>query len=161
MCKLPDAAANSDVSDLKKRVKRHVNLALQYACQSWHTHLVGGYTTSVHAVKITTAFRRFFEIKFLFWLEVLSVLGAVRNAVGALQVALDQLEVRLRLILGVLFKYAQIWLRKDPRLTSLTTVPTSYPATLQPSPHPLHVSITWPPPTSNRQHPPHRTAVRV
>ena len=161
MCKLPDGVENSDVSDLREKVKRHINPALQYACLLWHTHLVGEYKTSVHAVEITSAFRRFFKIKYLFWLEVLSVLGAVRNAVDALQAALNRLEVRLHSIFGVLLKYAQTWLRKDPRLTSLTTVLTSYPATLQPSPHPLHVSITWRPPTLNRQHPPHRTAVRV
>ena len=161
MCKLGDGVANSDVNGLKERVERYIDPALQYACRSWHTHLVAGYTTSVHAVEIASAFRRFFKIKFLFWLEVLSVLGAVRNAVDALQVALDRLEVRLHLILSVSLKYAQTWFRKDPRLTSLTTVPASYPATLRSSPHPLHVSITWRPPTFSRQHPPHRTAVRV
>ena len=161
MCKLPDGVANSDVNDLKQRVERCIDPALQYACRSWHTHLVTGYTMSVHAVEITSDFCRFFETKFLFWLEVLSVLGVVRNAVDALQVALDRLEVRLHLTLSVSLKYAQTWFRKDPRLTSLTTVPASYPATLRSSPHPLYVSISWRPPTFSRQHPPHRTAVRV
>ena len=116
---------------------------------------------SVHAAEITSAFCRFFETKFLFWLEVLSVLGDVRNAVDALQVALDRLEVRLHLILGVSLKYAQTLLRKDPHLTSLTTVPALYLVTLRPSLHPLHVSISWRPPTFSRRHPPHQTAVRV
>ena len=94
MCKLPDSVANADVRDLKERVERYIDPALQYACRSWHTHLVGGCTTLVHALEITSALQRFLETKFLFWLEVLSVLGAARNAVDALQAAASWLEVR-------------------------------------------------------------------
>jgi len=93
MCNLPDAAANSDVSDLKERVEKCIDPALQYACLSWHVHLVDADTTPAHAPGITPTLRRFLEKKFLCWLEVLSVLGAVRNAVNALQVITDWLEV--------------------------------------------------------------------
>ena len=93
MCKLPDAVANSDVSDLKERVKQHIDPALQYACSSWHTHLIGGYMTSVPTHEIISTLHKFLEEKFLFWLEVLSVLGAVKNAIVALQAAIDWLEV--------------------------------------------------------------------
>ena len=94
MCKLPDGVANSDVGDLKERAERYVEPALRYACRSWHTHLLGGHATSANAFEITSALRRFLEGKFLFWLEVLSVLGAVRNAVDGLRAAVDWLEVR-------------------------------------------------------------------
>ena len=94
MCKLPDGVANSDVGDLKERIGRHIDPALQYACRSWHTHLVGGHTMSDHRLEITSALRQFLEKNFLFWLEVLSVLGAVKNAVVALQAAAGCLEVR-------------------------------------------------------------------
>ena len=94
MCKLPDLAANSDVSDLKERIERYINPALQYACRSWHTHLVAGRSTSVSTLEITSTIHRFLEKKLLFWLEVLSALGAVRNAVDVLQAAVDWLEVR-------------------------------------------------------------------
>ena len=93
MCRLPDGVKNSDVNDLKERIKRCVNPALQYACRSWHTHLVGGYAASANTPEIVSALHRFLERKFLFWLEVLSILGAVRNAVEALQAATDWLEV--------------------------------------------------------------------
>ena len=97
MCKLPDGVANSDVNDLKERAEEFIDPALQYACVSWHTHLVGLVDANIipaHVPTITPAIHRFLETKFLFWLEVLSILGAARNAVEALQVAADWLEVR-------------------------------------------------------------------
>ena len=93
MCKLPDLVANSDVSDLKERIERYIDPALQYACRSWHTHLVAGRSKSVDKLEITSALHRFLKENFLLWLEVLSVLGAVRNAVDALRAAVDWLEV--------------------------------------------------------------------
>ena len=93
MCKLPVGVANSDVDDLKERTERYIDPALQYACRSWHKHLVGSHTTSVNTLEIISALHRFLEGKFVFWLEVLSVLGAVRNAVDALRATVDWLEV--------------------------------------------------------------------
>ena len=93
LCKLPDGVANSDVSNLKGRIEQYIDPALQYACMSWHMHLVDADTTPASAPEITSTIRQFIEKKFLFWLEVLSVLGAARNAVEALQVTTDWLEV--------------------------------------------------------------------
>ena len=93
MCGLPDGVANSDVDDLKERVGKSIDSAVQYACRSWHTHLVEGPTISVKA-HITSALHQFLETKLLFWLEVLSVLGAAGNAVDALQTAKGLLKVR-------------------------------------------------------------------
>ena len=107
MCKLPDGAANSDVDDLKERAERYINQALQYACRSWHTHLVSRHATSVSTLEVTSSLHRFLESKFLFWLEVLSVLGVVKNAVDALQVAADWLEVCRGSMVDVLPEIAQ------------------------------------------------------
>ena len=93
MCGLPDGVANSDVRDLEERVKKSIDTAVQYACRSWHTHLVEGSTVSVKA-DITSALHQFLETKLLFWLEVLSILGAAGNAVDALQTARGLLKVR-------------------------------------------------------------------
>jgi len=93
MCGLPDGVANSDVSDLKDRTERCIDPALRYACLSWYMHLINADTTPAHAPTITPTLHQFLETKFLRWLEVLSVLGAVRNAVDALQAATDWLEV--------------------------------------------------------------------
>ena len=93
MCRLPDAVVNSDVNDLKEKTEKHIDLALRYACLSWHTHLSDADATPADAPTITHTLHQFLETKFLFWLEVLSVLGAVRNAADALQVTADWLEV--------------------------------------------------------------------
>ena len=93
MCKLPDGVANSDISDLKERTERYIDPALQYACVSWHTHLNDADTIRAQALMITHTLHQFLETKFLFWLEVLSVLGTARNAVEALEVTTDWLEV--------------------------------------------------------------------
>ena len=96
MCKLPDSVANSDIDDLKERTDKYISPALRYACVSWHIHLTGlvdADTISIRAPTITPTLHKFLETKFLFWLEVLSVVGAVRNAVGALQATVDWLEV--------------------------------------------------------------------
>ena len=91
MCKIPDAVANSEVDNLQDRIRQHLNPALQYACKSWHKHLVG--TAIPYTLDITSVLHQFLEGKFLFWLEVLSVLGATREAVDALDAAARWLNV--------------------------------------------------------------------
>jgi hypothetical protein len=93
MCKIPDAVTNSEVNDLQERTKEYINHGLRYACESWHKHLVDLRTVPTHTLKITSVLHRFLEEKFLFWLEVLSVLGTVRNAVDALEIAAKWLQV--------------------------------------------------------------------
>ncbi|KAF9643637.1 hypothetical protein BDM02DRAFT_3104150, partial [Thelephora ganbajun] len=91
MCKLPNAAANCEVPNLGQRTERYIDSALQYACKSWHKHLVDEHM--VRTPNITSALRRFLENKFVFWLEVLSVLGAAREAIDALDLVAGWLEV--------------------------------------------------------------------
>jgi len=92
MCKLPDTVINSEVGDLRERTERNISHALQYACKSWHKHLVDGH--AARTPEIISALHCFLRNKFLFWLEVLSVLGTVRAAVDALEMATKWLEVR-------------------------------------------------------------------
>ncbi|KAF9787448.1 hypothetical protein BJ322DRAFT_1218157 [Thelephora terrestris] len=84
MCKLPDGVTNSEVINLKERTKKHINQALQYACQSWYKHLI--HTIPSHSPNIVPVLCQFLKVKFLFWLEVLSILGTAREAVDALKV---------------------------------------------------------------------------
>ena len=91
MCDLPDGVANSDVPNLKERSEQHLDPALQYACKSWHKHLKG--TGAAHLPFIVPVLHLFLEKRFLFWLEVLSVLGATKEAVDALEVAAKLLDV--------------------------------------------------------------------
>ena len=86
---LPKYALNSEINDLPTRIKGCISIALEYACRSWHNHLTmaqGDITCVISHLHL------FLEEKFLAWLEVVSVIGAVRGAV----VALEQLIVWLQ-----------------------------------------------------------------
>ena len=86
---LPDYALNSEIKDLETRVDDCVSVALRYACQSWYGHLTEaeGDTTGV-----VSRLHVLLEDKFLAWLEVLSVLGAMRAAVDALEQVIPWLQ---------------------------------------------------------------------
>ena len=88
MCRLPGGVTNANVDDMRERLE---DQALQYACRSWHKHLV--YTAPTHRQKIISVLHQFLEGKFLFWLEVLSVLGVAKEVVDALQAAENWLDV--------------------------------------------------------------------
>ena len=94
MCNLPDGVINSEVSDLKERTEKCIGSALEYACRSWHRHLVNKMSTQTLEI-----LRQFLTEKFLFWLEVLSVIGAVREAVDALETTAKWLNVRYNSLL--------------------------------------------------------------
>ena len=79
---LPDYTLNSDVEDLEERINDRISIALRYACQSWHNHLP---KTGENVPDVFHHLRIFLEEKFLAWLEVVSVLGAVRGAITALE----------------------------------------------------------------------------
>ena len=119
MCKLPDAVTNSEVDDLDERVKRYLDPALQYACKSWYKHLVDENTARTPA--FTSALHRFLEKKFLFWLEVLSVLDAAREALDALEVAARWLKVCRVFMVDVLPKFTETESRHHRLLTSSMT----------------------------------------
>ena len=93
MCAVPTYALNSEVKNLPEMVyKSGIRGALEYACRSWYKHLIA---TKRRASEAVPALRRFLEQKFPFWLEVLSVLDAVGDAVYALSTTLKWLnEVR-------------------------------------------------------------------
>jgi len=120
MCELPGGAANSDIGDLKERAEKYVDPALRYACLSWHMHLVDADSIPAHAPTITSTLRQFLEKKFVFWLEVLSVLGAPRHAVDALEVVVEWLKVCR--VFDVPPIFTQMGSRSHQRLTWPTTV---------------------------------------
>jgi len=86
---LPNYALNLEVKDLQARIGNHISGALQYACKSWHNHLteVRGDITA-----IIPTLQSFLQEGFLAWLEVLSVIGAARDAVTALEKLMPWLQ---------------------------------------------------------------------
>ena len=90
---LPNYALNSEVDDLEARINNRISVALGYACKSWHSHLT---RMEGDVSNVISDLRRFLEEKFLAWLEVVSVLGAARGAIGAMEQVMSWLqEVRL------------------------------------------------------------------
>jgi len=86
---LPNYALNSEVDDLQTRVNGCISVALQYACRSWHNHLImaqGDLTGVISGIQF------FLEEKFLAWLEVASVLGNVKESVIALEKLISWLK---------------------------------------------------------------------
>ena len=93
---LPDYSLNSEVEDLQTKIGDHISDALRYACRSWHNHLTN---TGGDVTDVISYLRAFLEEKFLAWLEVVSVLGAVRGAIASLEHLISWLgEVRPGLV---------------------------------------------------------------
>ena len=144
VCRLPDAVVNSEVEDLWERAEQYIDHSLQYACQSWHKHLVGLNTVLAHRSKITSVLHQFLEEKFLFWLEVLSILGTVRNAIDALEVAANWLEVCCIYVADALSIFTYTESRNHQPLTlSMTSFDLSLDS-LRSSVHLFPTSITQP-----------------
>jgi len=77
--------ANKDIQDLDSRVDKHIPPALLYACRFWDDHLE--YIN--FETDLFVQLRTFFEEKFLFWLEALSLtrdVGLASAACSALNV---------------------------------------------------------------------------
>ena len=89
ICKHPDGVTNSEVDGLKERTKQYIDDALEYAYRSWHKHLID----KIPAQTSKTLYK-FLTEKFLFWLEVLSVIGAVRDATDALETTAKWPDIR-------------------------------------------------------------------
>lgn len=90
MCSIPDYTLNSEVVDLPRRIKENnIHGALEYACRSWHRHLTA---TNYKSEDVIAALHHFLDQKFLFWLEVLSVLAAVGDAAHGLSTTVKWLN---------------------------------------------------------------------
>ena len=85
---LPNYALNSKVEDLEARIKDRISVALEYACRSWHNHLT---RAAGDVASVISDLHSFLGEKFLAWLEVVSVLGAVRGAVVSLEALIQWL----------------------------------------------------------------------
>jgi hypothetical protein len=90
MCSIPDYTLNSNMDGLPERIKMNgIHGALEYACRSWYRHLIG---TTDWTTDVAAALHCLLEEKFLFWLEVLSIVGAVGDAAHALTATLEWLN---------------------------------------------------------------------
>jgi len=84
ICDLDDYAVLSEVRDLLTHQRTHIGDALEYACCFWTTHLMGTVGSNLDIKDVEQAIDTFFTKYFLFWVEVLSLLGKLEAGVSAL-----------------------------------------------------------------------------
>ncbi|KAF7967837.1 hypothetical protein HWV62_32908 [Athelia sp. TMB] len=76
MCNLSTShISNADIADLSERVERAVPQSLSYPCLFWGHHIRQSLSGDS---ALPSLILNFFEQKFLYWLEVLSLMGEVR-----------------------------------------------------------------------------------
>lgn len=86
---LPNYALNSEVEDLRERIDDVVSKGLCYACRSWYNHLT---QVKEDFAIILPTLQSFMQERFLGWLEVLSVSGALKDAVIGLEKLISWLQ---------------------------------------------------------------------
>jgi hypothetical protein len=81
ICGLEDShCLSAEVPDLHRRVVEHISPSLTYSSRFWYNHI----QESPFNEAVLQAMRRFLLEKFLYWLEVLSLLGELPIATAAL-----------------------------------------------------------------------------
>ncbi|KAF7346233.1 WD-REPEATS-REGION domain-containing protein [Mycena sanguinolenta] len=81
ICHLPTShARNIDIPDLEQRKQKYISGHLVYSSQFWATHIAA----SCYSIELAQDAHGFLMDYFLFWLEVLSLIGAVGSAVQTL-----------------------------------------------------------------------------
>jgi len=84
ICNLDDQAAISEIEDLPAQRASHIGDALEYACCFWTKHLAKVSSSSSRVEEVCRAINTFFETGFLFWIEVLVLMGKLDIGIYAL-----------------------------------------------------------------------------
>lgn len=82
--------ANKDIPGLEDRIRLRIRESLKYSCLHWATHCTEGDLATAYEL-ITDFFR---GVQILYWLEVLSLVGGLKNGFDALQKVMNVYEVR-------------------------------------------------------------------
>jgi hypothetical protein len=84
ICNLDDWTTLNKVRDLLQLRMCYIGEALEYACCFWTKHLLKTPSCSNSVEKVQKAIDEFFTTHFLFWIEVLILMGSLNVAVHAL-----------------------------------------------------------------------------
>ena len=84
ICRLDEYAILSEVEDLPTQRTTHIGDALKYACSFWASHLVKSASSGPGVEEVHNAINEFFAACFVYWIEVLSLLGKLDIGVYAL-----------------------------------------------------------------------------
>jgi len=83
ICNLDDQTALSEIKDLTQKTS-HIGDALEYACCFWTKHLAKVSSNNSRTEEVYKTINEFFETGFLFWIEVLILMGKLDIGVYAL-----------------------------------------------------------------------------
>lgn len=81
---------NGEVEGLPARIMRYIPPHLQYACRHWAFHVANAMVSDV----LLDLIREFCSKYLLYWIEVCSLLGGLREAILALNAVLHAFSVR-------------------------------------------------------------------
>jgi hypothetical protein len=79
---------NCDVPDLSERIAKHVPKHLSYACRYWAGHLCDTVANGPGCGRLLTEVKVFLHVRFLYWLEVMSLLEDISTSSVALLMVL-------------------------------------------------------------------------
>ncbi|KAG8988602.1 hypothetical protein FRB94_000572 [Tulasnella sp. JGI-2019a] len=92
MCDLDPSRLNSEVGDLEQRIRDNLSPGLQYACAHVSAHVSQTPAESVEACDLVEEFG---EVRLMNWLEALSLMGRVPEAVGMASLIESWLKINL------------------------------------------------------------------
>ncbi|KAG9025283.1 hypothetical protein FRB95_010363 [Tulasnella sp. JGI-2019a] len=93
MCDLDPSLLNSEVEDLEDRVRNSLSPGLRYACTQMSEHVS---RTRADSVEVNILLREFANMRLMYWLEALSLMGRVHEAVGMASLIESWLKVGLQ-----------------------------------------------------------------
>jgi hypothetical protein len=83
---------NSNISNLAQKIKQFISSPLSYSCRYWASHVQQATATLFHS-KIDAQVKEFLEQRFLFWVEVLSLLKSVQIAAHSISLIITLVTV--------------------------------------------------------------------
>ena len=84
ICDLGDYAIIGEVGDISTRQKKYIGDALEYACRFWVKHLIDVPSSGYGIDEVHKAINEFFTTYFLFWIEVLIIMGTLDIGIYAI-----------------------------------------------------------------------------
>jgi hypothetical protein len=96
MCDIRDASLfNVEVEDLKDRLKKYVSLALLYSCEFWAVHCIYAVKASGPQDEVPLGLLEFCNTHLLHWIELLSLVNGLNDAVRIMPKLRAAFEVNL------------------------------------------------------------------
>ncbi|KAG9027566.1 hypothetical protein FRB95_007597 [Tulasnella sp. JGI-2019a] len=94
MCDLDPSLLNSEVEDLEQRIRDNLSPGLQYACTQMSMHVS---QTPAESAGVWDLVEEFADVRLMYWIEGLSLMGRVHEAVGMASLIESWLKVGLHL----------------------------------------------------------------